>query len=118
MRWRSQSIGARRKLVSSISHVEDSLKAKSKSRAYECYNFLADFWESTPQATGQMVLVVGWAVLVITLNNEHVLGANLKLDSTAGRAMTTILSFLIVFRTNQSYNRWWEGRILWGKMHW
>lgn len=27
----------------------------------------------------------------------------------------TLLFFLITFRSNQSYSRWWEGRCLWGK---
>lgn len=66
----------------------------------------------------QMVMLLGWSVVVATVNDERVLGAGIRLDSLAGRALQTILAFLIVFRTNQSYNRWWEGRILWGKMHW
>ncbi|CAN0483524.1 unnamed protein product [Laminaria digitata] len=65
-----------------------------------------------------MALVVGWAVIVVTVNDDRVLEAGVTLDAAAGKAVTTILAFLIVFRTNQSYNRWWEGRILWGKMHW
>lgn len=65
-----------------------------------------------------MALVVGWAIIVVTVNDDRVLEAGIMLDEVAGKAVTTILAFLIVFRTNQSYNRWWEGRILWGKMHW
>ncbi|CAM9274481.1 unnamed protein product [Ascophyllum nodosum] len=64
-----------------------------------------------------MTLVTAWAALVVTLNHAAVLDANIILDSSAGKTLTAILAFLIVFRTNQSYNRWWEGRILWGKMH-
>ncbi|CAN0520658.1 unnamed protein product [Ectocarpus sp. 12 AP-2014] len=58
------------------------------------------------------------SALVATLNDKRVLDAGLRLSSNTGRSLQTILSFLIVFRTNQSYNRWWEGRMLWGKMHW
>lgn len=65
-----------------------------------------------------MFLVVGWATAVAVLNDPQFLDLGIELDPLAGRTMTTIIAFLIVFRTNQSYNRWWEGRILWGKMHW
>ncbi|MEG0760191.1 MAG: bestrophin family ion channel, partial [Chryseobacterium sp.] len=27
-----------------------------------------------------------------------------------------VLSLLLVFRTNTAYDRWWEGRKLWGKL--
>ncbi|CAN0531287.1 unnamed protein product [Laminaria digitata] len=63
-------------------------------------------------------LIVGWAVIVVTVNDDRVAEAGVTLDGVAGSAIKTILAFLVVFRTNQSYNRWWEGRILWGKMHW
>ena len=26
-----------------------------------------------------------------------------------------VLSVVLVFRTNRAYDRWWEGRILWGE---
>ncbi|CAM9691896.1 unnamed protein product, partial [Laminaria digitata] len=87
-------------------------------RARKVYLFFVDFWECTPHPFAQLALVVGWAVVVVTVNDHRVLEAEVTLDFAAGKAVTTILSFLIVFRTNQSYNRWWEGRILWGKMHW
>lgn len=28
--------------------------------------------------------------------------------------ITFVLSLLLVFKTNSSYSRWWEGRIVWG----
>lgn len=65
-----------------------------------------------------MVFLLLSSAAVATVNDSRVLDAGLRLDSLAGRSLQTILAFLIVFRTNQSYNRWWEGRILWGKMHW
>lgn len=65
-----------------------------------------------------MIFLLASSAAVAIINDPRVLDAGLRLDSLAGRALQTILAFLIVFRTNQSYNRWWEGRILWGKMHW
>jgi putative membrane protein len=29
-------------------------------------------------------------------------------------ALTLVLGWLLVFRTNTAYNRWWEARTLWG----
>lgn len=116
--WRDRSSSKRRKFVSVLSMSQDSFRAQSIGRARQCYHFFADFWESTPHPIAQMSLVMGWATIVVILNDADILDANLTLESTAGRTLTTILAFLIVFRTNQSYNRWWEGRILWGKMHW
>ena len=116
--WRLPPASKRLRLATALSQAEDSLRTQSIGRARECYNFFADFWESTPHPFAQMALVVGWAIIVVTVNDERVLEAGVTLDAAAGKAVTTILAFLIVFRTNQSYNRWWEGRILWGKMHW
>ena len=115
--WRSRPNSKRRKLVAAIANAEGSLRSNSIGRARECYYFFTDFWASTPHPIAQMTLVTAWAALVVTLNHAAVLDANIILDSSAGKTLTAILAFLIVFRTNQSYNRWWEGRILWGKMH-
>lgn len=30
--------------------------------------------------------------------------------------VTFAVSLLLVFRTNSSYSRWWEGRIIWGQV--
>jgi len=27
-----------------------------------------------------------------------------------------LLGFALVFRTNRCYDRWWEGRVLWGRL--
>ena len=97
---------------------EPSFRTQDISRARQLCNFFADFWESTPHPLAQMILVVGWAVLVVIVNDTGMMEGGLILDHVAGGPIKTILAFLIVFRTNQSYNRWWEGRILWGKMHW
>ena len=34
----------------------------------------------------------------------------------AYKYITFALSLLIVFKTNSSYSRWWEARIIWGRM--
>lgn len=115
--WSQKSNSRRRKFLQAMSMDVHSVY-KKEGRLKECYHFFADFLESTPRPIAQVVLVVGWATAVACLNDPRILGARLYLDSSAGRALVTVVAFLIVFRTNQSYNRWLEGRILWGKMHW
>ena len=91
--------------------------AESTSRGREFYNFFADFWQSTPHPWAQMGLVMVWSVIVSAVNDAGVLKGDVILDDVAASAIKTIIAFLIVFRTNQAYNRWWGGRILWGQMH-
>lgn len=94
------------------------LKQKTALKNKKLRSNLALFFFSPLSVANKMVLLLGFAAAVATVNDERVLDAGLRLDSLSARTMQTILAFLIVFRTNQSYNRWWEGRILWGKMHW
>lgn len=52
-----------------------------------------------------------WAVLVVALNEAgYVRGFSSALHGLVGVA----LGLLLVFRTNSSYDRFWEGRKLWG----
>lgn len=102
-------------MLSSADHILNTPKA---CWFVDVFDFLVDFWASTPHPFAQMILITGWATAVAVMNDARILDAGLQLDALAGRTMTTIVAFLIVFRTNQSYNRWWEGRILWGKLHW
>ncbi|CAM9166341.1 unnamed protein product [Ectocarpus sp. 12 AP-2014] len=97
---------------------QGSYRVESASHARQLYEFFAVCWRSTPHPFAQITMLLLSSALVATLNDKRVLDAGLRLSSNTGRSLQTILSFLIVFRTNQSYNRWWEGRILWGKMHW
>lgn len=101
-----------------MTDAERAVKAQSNGKLREAYHFLADFYASPAHPVAQIVLLVLWATLICVLNDDDVLDAGLVLHSNYGRTLTVLLAFLIVFRTNQSYNRWWEGRVQWGKMHW
>jgi putative membrane protein len=39
-----------------------------------------------------------------------------KINSSIFSLMGVVLSILLVFRTNTAYDRWWEGRKLWGSL--
>lgn len=72
---------------------------------------------------GQMskfLIVIGIYTLVVVylekevlkLSETHILKNTLILQSLLGFA----ISILLVFRTNTAYERWWEGRKLWGSL--
>lgn len=54
-------------------------------------------------------ILVDWAELKWTL-------MSLKDAGPAGAYGSIVLGLLLVFRTNSAYERWWEGRKLWGQL--
>ena len=54
------------------------------------------------------------ATLVCTLHLHY--GYQLNLPSTIVSSFSVVLGLLLVFRTNTSYDRYWEGRKLWGAL--
>jgi len=46
----------------------------------------------------------------------EVLGLNFKSTAALHSVLGFVLSILLVFRTNTAYDRWWEGRKLWGTL--
>ena len=63
------------------------------------------------EITARVLLCVGWSALVVWFHqNVHHVGIPSLLHTLVGVA----LGLLLVFRTNASYDRYWEGRRLWG----
>ncbi len=60
---------------------------------------------------------ISWGVAYIEIDYLE-LGQNssLKNMSLLHGVIGFVLSLLLVFRTNTAYDRWWEGRKLWGKL--
>jgi len=79
-------------------------------------------WRSTFFAVrGSMVRVIALRSLYVTavataLTAVHFLVTPLSVAGVLGvhGIVSTALGLLLVFRTNASYDRWWEGRKLWG----
>ncbi len=46
----------------------------------------------------------------------HVLELKYKSTTLVHSLLGFVISMLLVFRTNTAYERWWEGRKLWGAM--
>lgn len=66
------------------------------------------------------ILLMGflsWLVAYIELDYFN-LGQNSTLKNTSilHTVIGFVLSLLLVFRTNTAYERWWEGRKMWGKL--
>jgi putative membrane protein len=55
--------------------------------------------------------------LIIAYLTHEVLGAeNFKGTTVFHSILGFVISLLLVFRTNTAYDRWWEGRRLWGQL--
>jgi putative membrane protein len=67
---------------------------------------------------GRVLTCVGWAALIALYDtNAARLGLlTLSFPETAHSLMGGVLGLLLVFRTNASYDRFWEGRKLWGSL--
>lgn len=61
----------------------------------------------------QILYVVLFALIIGFLHiRKEFVGINIPLSILA--LMGTVVSVLLAFRTSQSYERWWEARIVWG----
>ncbi|MEM8543763.1 MAG: bestrophin family ion channel [Cyanobacteria bacterium P01_H01_bin.119] len=70
--------------------------------------------ESVLQAIALRVLVsTAFAGLITAL---HQLGVSVSLPILSSLVPSVVLGLLLVFRTNTAYQRFWEGRILWGTL--
>lgn len=47
---------------------------------------------------------------------QHLLKRDIEFPTGVHTLLGVVLGFLLVFRTNTSYDRWWEGRRLWGQL--
>jgi putative membrane protein len=72
---------------------------------------------------GSMVREIFWRVLscviwsaVIVAIDQHVPGVNLGIPAIVHSLLGTAIGLLLVFRTNSSYDRFWEGRRMWGNI--
>jgi len=63
---------------------------------------------------GRVVSTVVWATLVVFAYNRW--GDPITISLAAHTLVGTALGLLLVFRTNSAYDRFWEGRKLWGGM--
>ena len=78
-----------------------------------------DWWQHLLSIRGALVReiagrVAAFALWVVAVTWFHLHVHKVDVPSTAHTLAGTALSLLLVFRTNSSYDRFWEGRKLWG----
>ncbi len=66
------------------------------------------------------ILAIAFYTFIVAVIDIHIL--NIGADSVASKIVMMhnilgfVISMLLVFRTNTAYDRWWEGRKLWGAL--
>jgi putative membrane protein len=78
------------------------------------FDHLFDFKGSLlPEITWRVLACVVWAIGVVAF---HHWVRPVDIPATVHTLVGTALGLLLVFRTNSSYDRFWEGRQLWGNL--
>jgi putative membrane protein len=82
---------------------------------YDPHRWLDHFFDirgsMVREILGRVGMCVAWSALVVAAA-QH--GYKVAMPSTLHALVGTALGLLLVFRTNASYDRFWEGRKLWG----
>jgi putative membrane protein len=83
----------------------------------EWFNTLVNFSRSyVIQQIFRGTLIVGIITTVFCVLVIEVFEYQIKFHSSLFSLLGIVLSILLVFRTNTAYDRWWEGRRLWGAL--
>ena len=59
---------------------------------------------------------IGLYAAIIVFSEAHFFHLQTKNPTVMHSILGFVLSMLLVFRTNSAYDRWWEGRKIWGSM--
>jgi ion channel-forming bestrophin family protein len=73
-------------------------------------------WNGTivKSVASRVVFFMAWTAVIILLYDHAVISKNIKIDMVVYNVVGLALGLLLVFRTNTSYDRYWEGRRLMG----
>ncbi|WP_373396692.1 bestrophin family protein [Algoriphagus halophilus] len=81
--------------------------------------FLIQKYDTLARLAPLMLIILGYSLFVAWLEISYL---GIEEDSwlahltTMHSLLSFVLSILMVFRTNTAYDRWWEGRKLWGAL--
>jgi putative membrane protein len=82
---------------------------------YDPHNWMDHFFDVrgslVKEISVRVLLCVGWSALVVLVHKQF---ASVAIPSLLHTLVGLPLGLLLVFRTNASYDRFWEGRKLWG----
>ena len=62
------------------------------------------------------ILIVALFTLLVVYFDQAIVPGQLKYTSAVHSLFGFVISLSLVFRTNTAYDRWWEGRRLWGAL--
>jgi putative membrane protein len=63
------------------------------------------------------ICVYCWVIVILELHIFKLSeGSHVKQITSMHTLLSFVISMLLVFRTNTAYDRWWEGRKLWGSL--
>jgi ion channel-forming bestrophin family protein len=62
------------------------------------------------------MLLMGLYAGILAIIDEHFFEITLQNTTTVHSLLGFVMSLFLIFRTNTAYERWWEGRKLWGAM--
>jgi putative membrane protein len=81
------------------------------------YTFLPSDAKIFKRLLPLMIIVGIYAILVVWIETQwlHLTEDAELLDASEG-VLGFVISMILVFRTNTAYDRWWEGRKLWGQL--
>lgn len=91
-----------------------------KEAAKRFYRYDGTLWRETlvPEANGFVLwpwgLITAWCFLLTVAIEFFSLPSMGNMPATVHTVLGGALSFLLVFRTNAAYARWWEARLTWG----
>jgi putative membrane protein len=84
---------------------------------YDPHRWLDHFFDirgsMVREILGRVLLCVAWSAVVVLIHKKLV---PIAIPPTPHTLVGLALGLLLVFRTNASYDRFWEGRKLWGGM--
>jgi len=83
--------------------------------SYDPHRWLSHFFDIRgsmfKEIIGRVMLCVAWSAVVVAIDKRY---TDVNVPSLLHSLVGPALGLLLVFRTNASYDRFWEGRKLWG----
>jgi putative membrane protein len=77
--------------------------------------WLIILWQVSRRLTPWLAAIAGYCVVVILVSRAFAV-PNIPLESVAALGNAVIVSLLLSFRNRAAFDRWWEGRRLWGQL--
>ena len=98
-------------------YCHDCVTMKAGMISYDPHQWRSHFFDikgsMVKEITGRVLVCVAWSAAVVWAYKN---GWHIAVPSTLHSLVGVALGLLLVFRTNASYDRFWEGRKLWGGM--